>query len=109
MLSPQAAPELVAYVQGVMAQIQPAGYTQAAHLLSGGDLLADLAQLRCPVVVASGQLDTATPPAACQAVAFAVGSPWIYLGAVGHACALEAAAAVNQLLKLKPENKEANA
>ena len=109
MLSPQAAPELVAYVQGVMAQIQPAGYTQAAHLLSGGDLLADLAQLRCPVVVASGQLDAATPPAACQAVALAVGSVWVDLGAVGHACALEAATTVNQLLKLKPENKEANA
>lgn len=106
MLSPQAAPELVAYVQGVMAQIQPAGYTQAAHLLSGGDLLADLAQLRCPVAVGSGQLDTATPPAACQAVAQAVGSPWVNLGAVGHACALEAFDAVNTLLKLKPENKE---
>ncbi len=109
MLSPQAAPELVAYVQAVMAQIQPAGYTQAAHLLSGGDLLADLAQLRCPVVVGSGQLDTATPPAACQAVAQAVGSPWADLGAVGHACALEAFGAVNPLLKLNPENKEASA
>ena len=109
MLSPQAAPELVAYVQGVMAQIQPAGYTQAAYLLSGGDLLADLAQLRCPVAVGSGQLDTATPPAACQAVAHAVGSPWVNLGAVGHACALEAFDAVNPLLKLNPEIKEASA
>jgi pimeloyl-ACP methyl ester carboxylesterase len=102
MVSPQAAPELVDYIQGVMAQIQVAGYTQAAHLLSGGDLLADLhtitQQAICPVVVASGHLDRATLLQACQAVAAAAKTPWVDLGAVGHACALQAAPLVNDLL-----------
>ena len=100
MLSPNAPPELVAYVQRIMSQILVPGYTQAAHLLAGGDLLGHLAPLRCPVSVASGQLDHATPMAACQAVAAAAHTPWLDLGPVGHACALEAAPHVNQILKL---------
>ncbi len=100
MLSPQAAPELVAYVQSVMAQVHVAGYTRASHLLSGGDLLTDLARLSCPIAVASGQADTITPAAACRQVAAAAGVPWTDLGDAGHACALDAPTAVNALLGL---------
>jgi pimeloyl-ACP methyl ester carboxylesterase len=87
-------------VQAVMAQIQPSGYTHAARMLSGGDLLADLAQLRCPVQVASGSADRITPPAGCQQVAAAAGVAWTDLGPVGHACPLQAGPAVNALLGL---------
>lgn len=100
MLTPDASAELVAMVQAVMAQIQPRGYTHAARMLSGGDLLADLVQLRCPVQVASGSADRITPPAGCQQVAKAAGVAWTDLGPVGHACSLQAAAAVNALLGL---------
>jgi pimeloyl-ACP methyl ester carboxylesterase len=100
MLTPDAPTELVAMVQAVMAQIQPLGYTQAARMLSGGDLLADLAQLRCPVQVASGSADRITPPAGCQQVAAAAGVAWTDLGPVGHACPLQAGPAVNALLGL---------
>lgn len=100
MLTPDAPAELVAMVQAVMAQTQPRGYTHAAHMLSGGDLLADLAQLRCPVQVASGSADRITPPAGCQQVAAAVGVAWTDLGPVGHACPMQAGAAVNALLGL---------
>ena len=100
MLTPDAPTELVAMVQAVMAQIQPSGYTHAARMLSGGDLLADLAQLRCPVQVASGSADRITPPAGCQQVAAAAGVAWTDLGPVGHACPLQAGAAVNALLGL---------
>lgn len=100
MLSPQASAEDVAFIQSVMAGIHPTGYTQAAHLLAGADLLADLANLQMPIAVASGNADTITPPAACQAVAAAARTAWQDLGPVGHACPLEAARAVNQLLDL---------
>ena len=100
MLTPDAPAELVAMVQAVMAQIQPLGYTHAARMLSGGDLLADLAQLRCPVKVASGSADRITPPAGCQQVAAAAGVAWADLGPVGHACPLQAGPAVNALLGL---------
>ena len=98
MLSPTASAEEVSFIKSVMAEIDPAGYTQAVHMLMGGDLAADLAQVNCPVTVASGSADTVTPPAACQAVAAAARTPWLDLGPVGHACPLEASAAVNRLL-----------
>lgn len=100
MVSPNAPPDMMAYAQRMMSQIKVPGYTQAAHLLAGGDLLTDVALLACPVTVASGQLDNATPMAACQAVAAAASTPWVDLGPVGHACALEASSRVNTLLSL---------
>ena len=62
MLSPQARPEMVEQVRRTMAAIDPAGYTQAVHLLAQGRLLHDVSQLRLPVTVASGEADTITPP-----------------------------------------------
>ena len=100
MLSPAASDEQLRFVQEVMAQIVPAGYRQAARLLAHGDLLADLAQVTCPITVASGEADGITPAAACKAVAAAVNAPYLSLGAVGHVCALEAATAVSHLLGL---------
>lgn len=98
MLSTDAAPELVAYVKDTMAQVIAAGYRQATHMLAGGDLDGLLTQVRCPVQVASGNADTITPPAGCEAAARAARVPYVSLGPVGHACALEAAGAVNVLL-----------
>lgn len=107
MLSPRADAGQVAYVQSIMAQVHVAGYTQASHLLAGGDLLTDLAKVSCPVAVASGQADTITPPAGCQAVAAAAGVPWTDLGDAGHACALDAFGRVNTLLGLPdPGNQQ---
>ena len=63
-------------------------------------LAADLAQWHWPLVVASGNADSITTPASCQAVAQAAGVAWNDLGSVGHACPLEAPGAVNALLGL---------
>ncbi len=109
MLSPNADAERVAYVQSIMAQVHPAGYTQASHLLVGGDLLTDIAQITCPVAVASGRADTITPMAGCQKVAEAAGVPWTDLGDAGHACALDAAAGVNGLFGLTNQNEKVSA
>ena len=100
MLSGQASPEQLAYIKWVMAQIRPAGYSQAARLLAQGDLLGDVALVRVPVSVASGAADTITPLGKCQEVAARAQVPWQNLGPVGHACALEAAEPVNTLLGL---------
>ncbi len=100
MLSANASPEQVAFVQDVMAGIQPHGYRQAAHLLARGDLLADLLAVTCRVQVASGSADGITPPAGCLALAKAVNAPYVSLGEVGHVCALEAPQAVSQLIGL---------
>ena len=51
------------------------------------------------MAVASGEADTITPPAACDEVAAAAGVRRLSLGAVGHACAVEAAQAVIDLLQ----------
>lgn len=100
MLSPGAPTEQVDFMRESMAQIIPAGYTQAARMLSNGDLCAELETVRCTVSVASGSLDTITTPAACQTVAAAAGVPWQDLGPVGHACPLQAPGAVNALIGL---------
>lgn len=99
MLSPTADPALVAYVKQLMAQIDPAGYTQAARMLAGADLAGLLGAWRGPLLVASGAADTITPAPACEALARQAGAPYVSLGPVGHACALEAADLINRLLE----------
>ena len=99
MLSPQATTAMVEQVRQNMAAIDPAGYTQAVHLLAQGRLLSDVSQLSIPVTVASGEADTITSPAACDEVAAAAQVPRRSLGPVGHACAIEAADAVIALLQ----------
>lgn len=100
MLSPGATFEQVAFVQSTMAQIDPAGYTQAVHLLIRGDLLTDLTALNCPVTVASGSADTVTPPAACRAAAMHIGASYTSIAGAGHACAIEAPDEVTRLIGL---------
>lgn len=43
--------------------LHPAGYAQAARMLAAADVPRDIAAVRCPVRVVSGELDTRTPPA----------------------------------------------
>ncbi len=90
---------LVGYVKATMAQVIPAGYTQATHLLSDADLAGLLAAVKAPLTVASGSADTITPPAGCEALAKGAHAPYLSLGPVGHVCALEGPDAVNALLK----------
>ncbi len=102
MLSAQARPEWIEQVRRNMAAIQPSGYTQAVHLLVGASLTSDLIKLRdlkMSMVVASGQADTVTTPQACDEVAAAAGVSRISLGPIGHACAIEAAQAVMDLIE----------
>jgi pimeloyl-ACP methyl ester carboxylesterase len=100
MLSPGAAPALQDAVRETMSQIDPVGYAQAVQMLGQGQLAKDLQCWSGPLQIASGEADTVTPPAACEALARDVAKVRMSLGPVGHACPLEAAAAVNPLLGL---------
>jgi pimeloyl-ACP methyl ester carboxylesterase len=100
MLSPGAGPVLQEAVRETMAQIDPAGYAQAVQMLGSAILAQDLKTVACPVWVASGEADTVTTPANCDALAHDASVKRISLGPVGHACPLEAAEAVNELLGL---------
>ena len=100
MLTPDARADWLTAVCETMAQVHPAGYTQAVHLLVDSCLSDDVRALTMPICVASGDADGVTPPAACDRVAQAAGVARTALGAVGHACPLQAAAAVNALLDL---------
>ncbi len=101
MLTPDATDEQRAFVQHVMAQIDPGGYIQAARMLAGGDLLSDLRAVSCAVQVASGDADTVTPPQGCRDLARGANAPYRSLGPVGHSCPLQAAEQVNRLLGLQ--------
>jgi pimeloyl-ACP methyl ester carboxylesterase len=98
MLSPAASAEQLAWVEHTMAQVIPAGYTQASQMLAGDDLASYLTGLACPVDVACGQADRITPAQACAELAARLGLPFHLLGEVGHACPLEASDRVNDLL-----------
>ena len=101
MLSSHASAQQLAYVQHIMAQVNPSGYTQATQMLSQGHIVADLKRCSAPVAIASGRADGITPMAGCQSLAAHVGVPWHDLGEVGHACPLEGAPQVNALLGLE--------
>lgn len=98
MLSPAASAEQLAWVEHTIAQVIPAGYTQASQMLAGDDLATYLRGLSCPVDVACGQADRITPAQGCAELAAGLGLPFHLLGEVGHACPLEAAERVNDLM-----------
>ena len=60
---PAARPEVLAAVEGAMAEVRRPGYDQAARLLAGGRLLEDAAGLAVPTMVLVGTQDRITPPA----------------------------------------------
>jgi pimeloyl-ACP methyl ester carboxylesterase len=101
MLSSHAHAQQLAYVQHIMAQVNPSGYTQAAQMLSQGHIASDLQRCSVPIAIASGRADGITPMAGCQSLAADLGLPWHDLGDVGHACPLEGAPQVNALLGLE--------
>jgi pimeloyl-ACP methyl ester carboxylesterase len=112
MLSAQAASSDIAFVQNVMSGLNPDGYRCAAQMLALGDLLADLRFIKdvvpnLDIQVASGLEDVITPPAKCIKVAAVIAKKLIDLGGVGHLCAFEASALVNQLIGLN-SNVKAN-
>ncbi len=102
LLGPDATPEHIRAVVDVMADINPRGYAQAARMLSGGDMLADIARLPAtmPTQVVYGAADVITPPEPNQRAASARANISIEtIERAGHALYVEAPARFNALLQ----------
>jgi 3-oxoadipate enol-lactonase len=97
LLSPDAAPALLARVHALAEkrpQILAAGITA---LRDRQDRSADLPRLRCPTLVLVGQADQVSPPAEMQGIADAInGARFLEIPRAGHLSNLEAPAAFNQ-------------
>ncbi len=80
-------------------RLRPAGYAQAARMLSTGRLLDDAPRYPGPVLVVGASADTITPPASCRDVAAAYPQArYVELPGVGHLAYIEEPHAVNRLV-----------
>ena len=101
LLGPDATEKTRRWVIETMACIRPAGYAQAARMLSTGDIEADLARLpaELPIQVIVGETDAITPPAICLRIAAVCrGAPANVIPGAGHALYLEKPQIFNRLL-----------
>ena len=101
LLGPDASAQHVRAVVDTMASIDPRGYAQAARMLSGGDIVADLDRLppELPVRIFFGTSDVITPPAANLRVAATIPRAGVVtIEHAGHALYVEKAEAFNAAL-----------
>lgn len=107
LLSAQASPAQHAQIAQVAQGLTAQGYAQAVHLLCHSDLPGLAAPLQSrwlaqdgalPARVACGSDDIVTPPAACAALAGALGLPFSLLPGAGHACVVQQPQAVAALI-----------
>lgn len=90
LLSDRADPAARDLVAWNMARLEPAGYAQAARMLSTSTLDADVARIDLPILVVCGSADTVTPPRDAEAVAQAApDADCRQLAGAGHACYVE--------------------
>ena len=98
LLGPKATAEQIRQVIDAMAAVDPKGYAQAARMLSGGDILADLARIpeSVPLQIAFGSADLITTPEANRRVAAHVlRAAVIEIPDAGHALSVDAAEPFN--------------
>jgi pimeloyl-ACP methyl ester carboxylesterase len=102
LLGPNATPDDIRKVIDVMAEVEPAGYAQAARMLSQGDMLGDLAELPIglPLQIVYGTADVITPEAVnLRAAAVRPGTPVAAIPDAGHALYVEAPQAFNTIVE----------
>jgi len=101
LLGPAASPDAVRAVVDVMASVDPQGYSQAARMLSSGDMLTDVARIpdAVPVQVLFGDADAITPPDVNLRVARARANIAVSsIEGAGHALYVESPEAFNSRL-----------
>ncbi len=98
--NPGIKPQVAAAVQSAMAAVNPAGYAQAVHALGAGHLVADVAKVSMPTLVAVGSDDVITPPDNARAAYAALrqGAGYCEIAGAGHACPQEEPAVLAKLL-----------
>jgi len=100
LVGPDASEEVLEAVRGVMRQVRPDGYAQAARTLSQGNLLEDLKGCDAPALVVTGSEDTVTPPEGGRRVAAALANGrFVLLDGLGHLPYAEAPERFNALLE----------
>jgi pimeloyl-ACP methyl ester carboxylesterase len=102
LLGPEATEAMRRTVIEIMARIRPEGYAQAAHMLSTGDVTADLARLPAglPLQILVGEADVITPPAINLEIAAAMCAASVHvIPGAGHALYLEKPEEFNQLIE----------
>jgi pimeloyl-ACP methyl ester carboxylesterase len=97
---PERKPLVLSGVRQAMAALNPTGYAQAVQALGAGDLIADIARITAPTLVAVGTEDVVTPPANARIAyaALAQGAGYHEIPDAGHALPQEDPAAVAGLL-----------
>jgi pimeloyl-ACP methyl ester carboxylesterase len=99
LLSAGASDEALAMVRWNMSKLRVDGHAQAAHMLAGGNLIADAAKYNAPVLVLCGSADTITPEKGCRKVAAAYSeADYKTLPGVGHASYVENPNQFNQTI-----------
>lgn len=90
---------VLARITEIMGRIDPAGYAQAARMLSAGDIFKELAFWRGPTLVLCGAEDIITPPDQNMAVARAVpDASYREIPGAGHVPFAEAPEEFNRLI-----------
>ena len=85
LVRPDAAPELVAELVDIMAQVRPAGYRAAAVALGCTDLTSRLGAIRAPTLVVHGECDRVVPVATARELAAAIpGARLVVIPHAGH-------------------------
>lgn len=102
MLSDTPPPAALDAVRSAMAALRPDGYAQAARMLAGADIFADLAVLARQAprsLVLVGGADRITPPAGNRTIAAALpGARFVEMPGLGHAAHVEGPAVFNAAL-----------
>jgi len=99
LVGPGASEDVLAAVRGVMRQVRPDGYAQAARTLSQGNLLKDLKGCDAPALVLTGSEDIVTPPEGGRRVADALlNGRFVLLDGLGHLPYVEAPEHFNAVL-----------
>ena len=99
LLAPGAPEALRRTVAGITAEIRPVGYRRAAHALSRGDLMAEMAGYDGPVAVVCGTEDRVTPPESNREIAASrPQAGFTPIPGAGHLPYIEAPEAFNRLL-----------
>lgn len=98
-VAPGTSEQVLAKVRDIMARVRPRGYSQAAHALANGNLIADLADCDAPVLVLTGSEDVVTPPEGGRRVAkLLANGRFELLDGVGHLPYVEAPDAFNTMV-----------
>ena len=100
LLSPDAPPEALENIRGVMAALRPDGFKQAARMMYSTDIMADARAVSVPAMVMCGGADTVTPEDLARSIAVAMpGAEYHTLDGLGHASYVENPEAFNAPLR----------